>query len=184
MMACGGGGGGGGNYSSPEALVSSMMKAISSGSGANCSSLIVTPSVMDAAVDCPESAKNEMQKALAQESAELISECQKSAKQAKKLDAKAKLVSIKRVREGAGISKGDDFKGCKAKVDITQMKVKALLKTKIKDQVAEKTDTFEIIKIGGSYYRLSYYLELVEELGQDVKSSLGGGKIRGVGMDR
>jgi len=153
MMACGGGGGGGGgNYSSPEALVSSMVKVLSSGSGANCGSLIVTPSVMDAAVDCPEPAKKEMQKALAQESAELISDCQKGAKQAKKAGVKAKLVSIKSVREGEGISKGDDFNGCKAKVDITQLKVTALLKMKMKGQEKEDTETVDMIKIGDSYY--------------------------------
>ncbi len=153
LVASGGcGGGSGGNHTSPKALISSMLNTVSSGSGTDCGSFIVTPSVMDAAVDCPEPAKKEMQKALAKESAELISECQKGAKQAKKADAKAKLVSIKSVQEGEGTQKGDDYNGCKAKVEITQMKVTALLEMKFKGQKREDSDTFDMIKIGDSYY--------------------------------
>jgi len=140
-------------FESPKALVTTMIKAISTGNDSICSQFVVDPKILLAAKGCPKEAQKRALENIKGNNESAVTACKKAIADSKRRGEKVQLISIENDPENMEIfKKGDGSGDCEVTTEFSRLRVEAKLKVKRKDKTKEKSKGFELLKLHDRYY--------------------------------
>ena len=140
-------------FESPKALVTTMIKGISTGNDSICSQFVVDPKVLLAAKGCPKEAHRKILENIKGNNESAVSACKRAIADSKRRGEKVQLISIENNPKKTEITKQGDTDGyCEATTEFSSLRVDAKLQVKRKDKTKEKSMGFSLWKLHDRYY--------------------------------